>query len=644
VNPRSAPLWLTLLGAALAPARAAAQHPPLEAVRPGPRPATASHGEPIAFARSFSAARDRQRVLVVYIENNNGAGALRSALFTVTPSPGGAPSLARAREDLTLAPEARAASLAWDGARGAVAYVVPRPPVGASPHHGGGRTPAVGVPASTDDPFGPSTSSGGTVTLVTLDAQGAPSSPPRVVFVENGRLWRAAVLREPAAWAVAWTGATVTDDEVRGTVRALRLHDDNGRTRPMASASGFSGDPGDTLRLVRAGDRTMLAFSGSRCVAREGASPPPPSANDDPSAGIDPPGRNPQPQAVPRRAPGPPIECGAPSLHLAELRADDTLGPLVAGPWLASDAVSLSDDAAFAALSRGPSGAAIARIPITASGFGAPTEAPRGAPLTLAAAPRYAPAAVTNLTRPSPDADVAVRDLPVAPPDEVTASNVALAFAAPRAVAASTAPGAPVVVVSGDRHALAFAREGSSAPALLATTPSLVHEAALLPDPDARGAAVVLSREGVWSGPVRYFALPPTGAPAALALDVARAVPAAPPSHPPRYALRAPLRYDEAFSRLFAHTRMLRAAFMRHENLAGMMAARPEAPTDPRMPGLIAVRRRLRDRWESSCAQLRARAVVLAREGAGDDVLHGVHQLCEIHPDLQLGVPVNPAL
>lgn len=641
MNPRSAPLWLTLLGVALAPARAAAQHPPLEAVRPGPRPATASHGEPIAFARSFSAARDGQRVLVVYIENNNGAGALRSALFTVTPSSSGAATLARAREDLTLAPDVRSVSLTWDGARGAVAYIVPRPPVGASPHHGGGRTPAVGVPASTDDPFGPSTSSGGTVTLLTLDAQGAGAALPRAVFVENGRLFRAAVLREPAAWALAWTGATVTDDEVRGTVRALRLHDDEARTRPMASASGFSGDPGDTLRLVRVGDRTVLTFSGARCVAREGAPPPPPSANDDPSAGIEPPGRNPQPQAVPRRAPGPPVECGPPSLHLAELRPDDTLGPLVSGPWLASDAVSFAGDAAFAALGRGPSSTAVARIPLTASGFGAPTEAPRGAALTLAAAPRYAPAVVTNLTRPPPDADVTVRDLPVAPPEEVTASNVALAFAAPRAVAASSAPGGPLVVVSADRHALAFARDG--APALLATTPSLLHEAALLPDPDGRGA-VVLAREGVWSGPVRFFALPSAGAPAPLALAPARAVPVAPPSHPPRYELRAPLRYDEPFSRLFAHTRMLRAVFMRHENLAGMMAARPEAPTDPRMPGLIAVRRRLRDRWEASCAQLRARAVVLAREGAGDDVLHGVHQLCEIHPDLQLGVPVNPAL
>ncbi len=176
---------------------------------------------------------------------------------------------------------------------------------------------------------------------------------------------------------------------------------------------------------------------------------------------------------------------------------------------------------------------------------------------------------------------------------------------------------------------------------MLATTPSIFHEVSL-PDP-GDGPMIALSREGVWSGPVRWYAIPSTGAPAPLALRLDRAVPL-PPPRVTRHPTVTPLRYDEEFSRLFAQTRLLRAQFMRHENLAGMMAARPEAPTDPRMPGLLAVRQRLRSRWESSCSVLRARASLLARHGAGDDVLQGVQQVCEIHADLQLGVPVNPAL
>lgn len=624
----------------MAPFAALAQHPPLEATRPGPHPARVAAGEVLVYARAFTAARAGARVLVVYIENQGGAGALRSALFTLDTAAASAPSLTRARDDVTLAPDARTASLTWDGQRGAVAYVVARPL--ASPLPPGQwrpRVPAVGVPASTDDPLGPPASSGGTVTLLTLDADGAPTGAPRVVFTENARLWRTAVTREPDAWAVAWTGAIVTDDEVRGTVRAMRLRDDASSTHTMAAATGFTGDPGDALALARVENATVLALVGSRCAAREGEAPPPPSLNEDPSSGVDPPSRSPQPQGPVRRAPGPPIECGPTALHLAELRADDTFGPLVPGPWLRSAAAAFTRDAAYAPLVRAPSSPVFARIPLRTRGFGALTDLATGSAFALAPRAPIAPTSVENLTRPSPDAELPPRVHAIAPPTRLPEGSVDEALSAPRALAAD---GHTLVAVSADGHALTMVREGAPDATIVATTPSLFHELAMFDTGDA--PPIALSREGVWSGPVRWFALPAEGAPTTVALSEARAVPLPAPTRVPRHPTVTPLRYDPEFSRLFAHTRLLRAQFMRHENLAGMMAARPEAPTDPRMPGLLAVRRRLRDRWESSCGQLRARASVLARGGAGDEVLQAVSQLCEIHADLQLGVPVNPAL
>lgn len=596
----------------------------------------------MVYARAFSAARDGARVLVVYIENQGASAPLRSALFNLDAPAGGAPTLTRAREDVTLAPEARSATLAWDGRQGAVAYVIPRSLAPAlPPGQRRVRTAAVGVPPSTDDPLGPPASSGGSVALLTLDADGNAASPARAVFNENARLWRATLVREPDAWAVAWTGATVTDDEVRGTVRAMRLRDDGSTARPMAAATGFSGDPGDGLRLLRVENSTVLAFTGSRCVARAGEAPPPPSLNDDPSSAIDPPSRSPQPQGPVHRAPGPPIECGPTSLHLSELRPNDTFGPLLPGPWMRSDAAAFTADSVYAPLVRSPSAQVFARVAVRPGGLGALVDAASGEPFALGAPPPVSPTSVANLTRPSPDAELPPRVRPIAPPAVSPEVPLAEALSTPRALAA-TSDGRALIAVTGDRRGLAMMRSGAADASLLATTPSLFHEVAAL---GAEGApTLALSREGVWSGPVRWFALPASGAPTTVTLSEARAAPPPPQMRQTRYRTVTPLRYDPEFSRLFAQTRLLRAQFMRHENLAGMMAARPEAPTDPRMPGLIAVRNRLRSRWESSCGQLRARASTLARAGAGDDVLQGVQQLCEIHADLQLGVPVNPAL
>ncbi len=624
---------LALLASALFTPSAHAQLPPLDATRAGPHPTTVHHGEVMVFARSFSAARHGDRVLVVYLENAGAQGALRSALFSLTDSP--TPTLTRVRDDVTLAPDARSATLAWDGTRGAVSYVVARPPSAASHAPRIVRPTTVGVPASTDDPLGPSASSGGTVMLLALDAQGAASGAARAVFTENARLWRSTLVREPDAWALAWTGATVTDDEVRGTVRAARIYDDPSRMRTFASATGFSGDVGDTLRLTREGTRTVLVFSGSRCATREGAPDAPTSQNEDPSAAIDPPSRNPQPQGVPHRAPGPPIDCAPPSLFTATLGADDHFEGLAQGPWLRNDAATVTEGRVWFAATAAPSTAVVARASLRNGALPEVLDAITARPVSVAQPVTYPAPSTSNLSRPAPDAEVIVREAPIAPPEEPT---LPAALDALRAVSADG--DAPPAVITADRHLLAVLRpEG---PALVARTPSLLHELSVLGD--ASAPTILLAREGVWSGPLRAFVIPRDAAPEAVTLEAVRAWPLPGSNRTPRYPTRAPYRYDAEYARLFARVDILRAQFMRHENMAGMLAARPEAPTDPRMPGVIAVRTRLRSRWESACSQLRARASVLAREGAGDEVIRGIAQVCEIHADLQLGVPVNPAL
>jgi|GEM_PF-1230016 len=628
-----------------APVAALAQLPPLEATRAGPHPRAVSQGAVMVFARAFAAARDGDRVLVVYTENDGPRGALRSALFARAVGADGASTLTRTRDDLTLAPNVRSLSLTWDGRRGAVAYVVPRvvyvPPPSERPlPRVFVRRERVGVPASAADPLGPVVPSGGEVAFVALDGEGAPVGEARVLFSENSRLWRAAVAPEGDGWVVAWTGATVTDDEVRGTVRALRLGVGGAPARPMASATSWSGDVGDQLAVTRVGDVTAVVFSGARCVALVEEAAPPPSINPDPSRDIDPPGRRPQPQAEPQRAPGPPIGCGPTSLHTGVLRADHALGPFVTGPWLTSDVATVERDVALIPVPSG-AGVALARVALTGYRFGAITDAVTDGPLAAPTPPVVPPQSTENLRRPAADAEVLVHERPVPPPAVPTPETLGRFLAAPRALrGAPSVRGAPAALITSDRRAVALMRGREAT--LLATTASLFYDAAVLPGAD--GSHLVLTREGTWSGPLRFFVSGASGASQPAALAVTLAVPPPPSARPPRYARRAPYVYDLDFARLFARTRMLRAVFMRHENIAGLLASRPQAPTDPRMPGVLAVRRNHRNRWEVACSALRRRAVALARGGAGDDVVQGVNQLCDIHGDLVLGQPVDPSL
>ena len=628
---------------------AAAQNAPVP--RPVAPPDHVSPGEAIIpQARTFTAVRAGDRVLVAFIENQpGGRGVLHTALLRASPrdTPSEIPSetrsggLDRARPDVELSPgSVRAMALAWDGTRGALVYIVPRALPGGFAH--GPPTPqrhGTPLPPSVADPLGPSSASGGDVVLQRLDAEGSPAGRPVPVFTENGRLFRVAVALEGESAVVAWTGATVTDDEVRGTVRALRVGP-GGPMHQAASATGFSGDVGDALRVVHipeTPERTVVVFTGARCITRWTA-PYPTVLATDPSAQVENPARRPQPQEPPTEVPGPPIDCGPLALHAAELHPDDTFGPLASTEPLGSDALAVTPTRALASVG----GALVAMHLAPARDFGRVSPWFAAQP-SLPAVPSPPPPDTEPRVHPADGVEPALTEHPVPAPAPVP---VATGVRTPAALDASpgTPPGAPVLVaVTGDHRAVAMVtptadgRDATVSPLRVSGGPWL--EAALLPDTHSPW---VLARAGVWSGPV-------------VLLDPAAPVTEAPGMPPPP---EAPL--DETFARLWVRVRTARAVFIRHENMAGALAARPEAPTDPRMPSVLATRARLRSRWESLCGQLQSRAQSLAHhgshpgmsqgvsqgvsQGASADLLGGVQQLCEIHQDLQLGVPVNPAL
>lgn len=589
---------------------AEAQNAPAEASRAGPTPARVDEGGIVAFARSSVAQRQGDALLLAYTENGpGGRSTLRSAWLRLENG-----GLVRAREDLTLAPDARTLALAWTGERGALAYVVPRRPpplVPGAPVRR--RTPAVGVPASTDDPLGPSNLSGGDLMVQRLDGEGRPQGAPVTVFTENARL---GLVR--AAWVgdrlvVAWAGATVTDDEVRTTVRLRTISREGVPLRAFATHTGLTGDVGDALEIVPRDDGGLdLVLSaiacGSEVPAGEAISPPA-----DPSAEIEAPRRVLMPQQAPRDAPGPPLGCGPLALHRIRLDANDRvlerreLSPLAADlaaragdRWLVR--VPVGETAIFAA----------GRL----TGERLELRGPGGDSLEVHA--RTPRAQVLSLRR-RPDEDPALAEHPLAPPEDDAVALLGIGTGG-------------AVRVSRDRRVLRWHAEGGDEGVILARAVAPIAEVSVL---DGASPWIVL-REGIWSGPVRWLT-PAHRAPQPWPRTMPVSVSARPP--PPN-----PYVWDESFARLWVRARTARAIFMRHENSAGALAARPEAPTDPRMPAVIANRTRLRQRWETACGALQTRASQLARRGAGGEVTQAVQQLCEIHADLQLGVPINPAL
>lgn len=611
------PLWL-LAAPLLASAGAFAQSMPTEAARSGPTPLRVERGDALAFVREFDAAREGAELRVVYTENGPGGRAtLRSAQLRVEGD-----ALVRARPDLTLAADARTVALAWSGGRGAVVYVVPRrpPPPAAPGERRRRRPPAVGVPPSTLDPLGPSNLSGGEIRVQRLGPQGEAQGAPVTVFSENARLSKVAAAWSGERLVVAWTGGAVTDDEVRVTVRARSFDANLAPSRAAVTSVGILGDIGDTLRVAPAPVGATLWISASHCAAMspvtDALTPP-----DDPSERISPPRRSLMPQQETHDAPGAPLSCAPLSLYRVRLGAGDEVLSREALAPLARDIAAPAGDGWILA-SRGEAGASLVRASV--SGEGVSMRALDGSPWRAVVAPPRPQD--LSLREPAAD-DPEVVEAPVAPPDRDRFDPATVALVA------ATSAGDLVGVAEGRGVLHAAPRDG--APRVLARAPRGVAAVEVLDGP----RPWLLAREGQWSGALRWTTL---DAPAADWPEVSPV--RARPSPPQRYPTTAPYVWDESFARLWTRARAARGAFMRHENTAGAMAARPEAPTDPRMPGVLAVRNRLRNRWEGACSQLRARATQLAREGAGQDLLRGVQQLCEVHPDLQLGVPVNPAL
>lgn len=612
-------------------ASAGAQLIPVEYTRPGPTPPRVAHGAPMMFARTFTAARHADRMLVAYIEDGpTRAAPLRTAAFTVAREGAGPMAVSRARDDVTVAPDARTVSLAWDGAHGAVVYVVPR---NAWVVNGPSRTrrpPAVGLPPSTQDPLGPVVSSGGEVMFLRLDGDGRPVGEPRMLFSENSRLGRVAVGLDRDGFVVAWTGAAVTDDEVRGTVRAMRLDAEGRSTRGVASSTGFFGDPGGWFAWTHDQGRAVLLWTGVRCAAREGEPTPAPIIRDG-SARVESPARPLMPQQAPREQPGPPIECTPLSLFRAELRADGAVTDLRARFPLASDAVSLTGSTLVAAAYTDPTRRELVRTGVSAAD---PVRALAGDRRVEPVAPPTREVSLALQQRPQDGVEPVLHEEPVAPMD-----RSAEAAERPRGV---SAVGAAVVALAPDHQSIV--RVANDPPRVLATSAMLFQQAVLAPSGDDDTDPLLLTREGVWSGPVRAFTWSAIAAsPQPVALARVTATPTPPPT-PPRIPVTQPYVYDEAFARLWVQAGTARAALMRYENMAAPMAARPDAPTNPSMPGIIARRTNLRFRWEGICVRLQQRASQLARQGAGSPLMQGVAPVCELHQDLQLGVPINPAL
>ncbi len=580
--------------------------------RLAPPPLHVGPGEAVVpQARAFAAVRAGDRALVAYIDNQTGGrGVLHTALLRAN-DPGG---LTRLRPDVEIAAPVRALALTWDGTHGAIVYIVPRVLPGGFAH---GPPPpqrrSTPLPPSVADPFGPSSASGGDVVLQRLDANGNSLGAPIPVFTENARLYRVAVASEGDLWTVAWTGATVTDDEVRGTIRAMRVRS-TGPRRGAASATGWTGDTGDALRIVRTDDptpRTVVLWTGARCASRSTLASPVPLATD-PSARVENPTRRPLPQEPPTEVYGPPIACASVALHAAEFRPEDSFAQWTSTDALSTDALAVTPTYATTSL-----GGALVRFQLApAADFGhvAPLFASQR-PVPPAVLPP--PPDTEPRERPADGVDPVLTEAPVPPPQAIPLS-VGI-----RAPVALDAMGDSLAEVTTDHHTVAWVRPGASPSdpevTALASTRGLWMDVAWLQD---NTHPWVLARDGIWGGPV--WLLSPDA-------PVVRPVPSDPP-------------VDLGFARLWVRARTARGMFIRYENVAGALAARPEAPTDPRMPGVLASRARIQLRWQQVCGQLQARAQTLVRHGAPQDLLSSVRSVCQDEPDLRLGVPVDPNL
>ncbi|MBK8694070.1 MAG: hypothetical protein IPN17_17745 [Deltaproteobacteria bacterium] len=164
---------------------------------------------------------------------------------------------------------------------------------------------------------------------------------------------------------------------------------------------------------------------------------------------------------------------------------------------------------------------------------------------------------------PPPGFEPPLVEQPVAPPDLSAADP----FSAPRALVSDTVHAAAI-----DRAGRSLAVRDRERSMVLATSAAGFASVTLLPGEPA----IVLSREGVWSGPVRAWIL---GRPELTTLSLPRAtmVPAAPARAP----VTQPYVYDETFARLWVRARTARAVFSATRTPQALAPARrPDRPSD----------------------------------------------------------------
>ncbi|MEI8255554.1 MAG: hypothetical protein WCJ30_07770 [Deltaproteobacteria bacterium] len=561
----------------------------------------------VADVRAFAVARAGDRAVVAYVQaGDHGArGSLRTALLRAAADG----ALDRAATDHTLAPSALAVAITWDGSSGAVVYTIQRPHRGETP--GAHRQRAGDRERAAADPLGPSTLTAADVMLQRIDENGAPAGRAVLVFEENARAFRVAVAREGDGWQVAWTGAISVDTEIEGTVRTMRLGP-QGATRSFASDTGFTGQPGDVLRVVPShGTRTdpWVLFTGDRC-ATHATEPPFAQPTEDPSAAIEPRPRTLLPQQPPHERPGPPVVCEPRRVFVAALHADGTTGPLGAGPALAADAFGVFDPGdpltVVAPLARGLAafeldarGQTAGERAVGDAGLGPPahdlptppTSAEQTTPLALS------PARVAPPT--PPDIDAVLRAPLVLDVARADARLTVFALSPSRARAAFGSfpvggdPGVRVFTAPGPRtFDIAVAGDGVHAPWLFAQTGT------------------------VQGGPLVY-----------LDGDVAALHATAP---------ETPWAGDERFAQHLLRARAARAAYTAAEGVFGPLSERPDAATNPRLPGIAAGMRRLRGPWDTACEALRERARFLVRHGVDADITQLASEQCEL--------PIEPVL
>jgi hypothetical protein len=597
---RSLPLALTTL---LVPAALRAQAAP---ATPVGHPARIAPLTALAEVRTFAVVRAGDRALVAYVEAGElrARGTLRLALLRAA----GGGVLERVGTDRTLAPGASVVALAWDGARGAVAYVVPRPHRGQDAAARARHHRPEDTARALADPLGPSTLTAGDVMLQRVDGEGAPVGRPVPVFEENSRAFAVAVAFEGDGYRVAWSGGIVADDEVLGTVRTMHVTG-TGVARAAASDTGFTGQVGGVLRVVPASPRhpsPWVLWTGERCAAREDLPPVPrPSTptNVDHRPGAPPP---------PHVQGGRPIECGSRRLYAAELHADGTTGAVLAGPRVGGDA--------FALAPRGPEGPG-ALVPVAGGERPYLGLAPHpGSP----SAPGAETPALVRAPAPSPAAPGASEVQPegLPPASQITPSRVPPPGAlAPEAIAATPlaldATGANdatwFLALSPERTRVIYGtRRGADF--------SLVPFA-----PGARTWEIALA--GAAAGEPWIFAR--TGDPTAGPLVYVDGATAARTPTPPEAAWAG----DERLRVFLLRARATRAAFTDLEGTFNALSARADAATNPSLPGLAASMRRLRSHWQGACEPLLERARWLVRHGVDAAVTDLARAQCEIPPE-----------